>query len=275
MPDDNNDDDDGDENDGGGSAAGNGGSGPTQHYPASIVMRNTQLKAGTWLNWIMVQWQGCSVAEATWETDLAFYQQHYPDMLAMYNNGRVPERVVGAKLWYHPITGGRHYKVLWEGSTFTTMERDIDVQGDPAFTNLLADFQKRHQRGGSATAQLRQTGLGSKGQRRPAQARDDDRRRTDEEAPVSNQYSSVWASSTGARSTPTSRRTNDDMARLSHKLSWMRLGSRSVAIPLVAREYELLHETAHRYDVAGPGGCTNSMPPFPMPPRSKQASWRQ
>jgi hypothetical protein len=204
----------------------NEGIGPTQHYPASIVMRNTQQKAGTWLQWIMVQWQGCSIAEATWETDHAFYQQHYPDMLATYNDGRVPERVVGSKLWYHPVTGGRHYKVQWEGSTFTTMERDTDVEGNPAFTSLLTDFRKRHQRKRSTRTQLRQPSVRSEGQRRPARACYDDRRRTDGTATGFNQYGSVWSSSqlsARARTTPTLRRTNSGIARLSDELSWMGL----------------------------------------------------
>jgi hypothetical protein len=227
IADDNDDDDVGEnDNDASGSAAAKGSIGPTQHYPASIVMRNTQMKAGTWIQWIMVQWQGCSIAEATWETDHAFYQQHYPEMLATYNDGRVPERVVGSKFWYHPVTGGRHYKVQWEGSTFTTMERDTDVEGDPAFTSLLTDFRKRHQRKRSTRTDLRQTGVGSEGQRRPARACYDDRRWTDGTASWSNRYSSVWASSelsAGARSTPTQRRNNHGIARLSDKLSDMRL----------------------------------------------------
>jgi hypothetical protein len=153
--DDNDDDDaDGNDNDAGAGEAKDGGSGPTQGYPASIVMRNTQIQAGTWLQWIMVQWQGYSAAEATWETDFAFYQQHYPDMLATYNNGRVPERVVGAKLRYHPITGRVHYKVQWDRSSFTTMERDI-VEGEPVFTSLLTDFRKRQQRGTRAAPDRR------------------------------------------------------------------------------------------------------------------------
>jgi hypothetical protein len=227
SPDDNDDDDvDDKDNDAGESAAANNSGRPTQHYPASIVMRNTRLKAGTWLQWIMVQWQGCSVAEATWENDYAFYQQHYPEMLATYNNGRVPKRIVGAKLWYHPVTGGRHYKVQWQGSTYTTMERDIDVEGDQAFTSLLADFRKRHRRNESTRTQLPQTGVGSEGQRRPGRAWYNDIQWTDDTETRSNRYCSAWSSSelsAGGRITPTPRRTNNNVERLSHELSLIRL----------------------------------------------------
>jgi hypothetical protein len=91
----------------------------------------------------MVHWEGCSVAEATWETDLVFYQQHYPAMLAAYNDSRVPERVVGAKLWYHPVSGEKHYKVRWQGTSWTTRERAVTLERNPADAGLLADFRAR------------------------------------------------------------------------------------------------------------------------------------
>ena len=117
-----------------------------QHYPVSIVMRNTQIKAGSWVQWVMVQWEGYSVAEATWETDWEFYQTHYPDLLKAFNDSRVPQRVVGTKIWYEPGTGEPHYRVRWEGTSWTTMERVTDVQRDPAYARFLVDFRKRQQR---------------------------------------------------------------------------------------------------------------------------------
>jgi hypothetical protein len=127
-------------------------------------MRNTQVQKGAWIEWVMVHWEGCSVAEATWETDLVFYQQHYPAMLAAYNDSRVPERVVGAKLWYHPVSGEKHYKVRWQGTSWTTMERAVTLERNPVYAGLLADFRARAAR--NSRTRPRPAGEATRGQRR-------------------------------------------------------------------------------------------------------------
>ena len=56
---------------------------------------------------------------------MAFYEQHYPRLLAEYVRTRVPERVIAKSM--HPQSGLAHYKVAWRGSRMSTMEPVVRV----------------------------------------------------------------------------------------------------------------------------------------------------
>ena len=121
------------------------------YLPEAILARNTHVstkkKTGSkgggsplWEEWVLVKWAGYSVAEATWEPDVQFYVQHYPELLKAHDEARVPERLVGKRTHLKPGTGEEHVKVRWRGSKWTTMEPLRWVETRPEFGKLLQDF---------------------------------------------------------------------------------------------------------------------------------------
>jgi hypothetical protein len=98
-----------------------------------------------WEQWFLVKWQGYSVAECSWEPDIAFYEQNFPDLIRQYEQRRVPEKIVGVKLHASPLVGALHYQVRWKESKWTTMELVTWVQADPDFSNLVAEFERRRE----------------------------------------------------------------------------------------------------------------------------------
>jgi hypothetical protein len=101
-----------------------------------------QRKAVTaWRDQLLVKWAGYSVAEATWEADVAFYQQHYPHLLAAHAAARVPERIAGVHT--HPQSGAPHYKLQWRDSSSTTMEPVERVEKARSFRDVLQAFRQQ------------------------------------------------------------------------------------------------------------------------------------
>ena len=133
--------DDGDNDDSGGDAAIPSAQ-PKLYLPEAVLERTTRLvwtkvqgarqhsrwggtrqkKAVTeWRELLLVKWAGYSVAESTWEADIVFYEQHYPNLLAVHAARRVPAKLVGGRRHTNPQTGVPHYKVQWQGTRWTTM----------------------------------------------------------------------------------------------------------------------------------------------------------
>jgi hypothetical protein len=134
-----------------------------QYIPEAILEKNTQVvvrrsprgssggggsgsvHSVKWEQWFLVKWQGYSVAESSWEPDIAFYEQNFPDLIRQYEQRRVPEKIVGVKLHALPAVGALHYQVRWKGSKWTTMELVTWAQAAPGFSNLVAEFEKRRE----------------------------------------------------------------------------------------------------------------------------------
>ena len=100
-------------------------------------------KVTAWRDWVLVKWSGYSIAESTWEADMAFYEQHYPHLLAAYAQERVAERVLTKTT--HPQSGIAHYKVAWRGSRMTTMEPAATVEKAPQFVELLKQYREQRE----------------------------------------------------------------------------------------------------------------------------------
>ena len=149
--------DDGDNDDSGGDAAIPSAQ-PKLYLPEAVLERTTRLvwtkvqgarqhsrwggtrqkKAVTeWRELLLVKWAGYSVAESTWEADIVFYEQHYPNLLAVHAARRVPAKLVGGRRHTNPQTGVPHYKVQWQGTRWTTMEPATRVETSPEFRDVL------------------------------------------------------------------------------------------------------------------------------------------
>jgi hypothetical protein len=130
------------------------------YLPEAILEKNTQvLRRGKdstkWRQWFLVKWHGYSVAESTWEPDVAFYEKNFPGLIHQYEQARVPEKLVGVKLHASPVISGvgnssgrsaLHYQVRWRGSEWTTMEPTDWVHAPSQrelFATLLEDFRRR------------------------------------------------------------------------------------------------------------------------------------
>jgi hypothetical protein len=141
---------------------------PKRYLPEEILDRRTELvysrkkarfggtrkKVTGWCDQVLVKWDGYSVAESTWEFDVAFYKEHYPQLLAAQKEAGTPERLVAKKK--HPETGLAYYKVKWQGSECTTMEAVDWVERSPRFREVLVVFDPEkwgsHDRGSAPHA---------------------------------------------------------------------------------------------------------------------------
>lgn len=90
--------------------------------------------------------RGYSDAESTWEP-VAFYEEHWSDLVKAYLQTRQPEHIVQKKLRISKSTSSdeefEFYEVQWLGQKETTLERASLIDSQEAFRPLLEAWQKR------------------------------------------------------------------------------------------------------------------------------------
>jgi hypothetical protein len=129
---------------------------PKLYQPQQILERETQMvfkkskgKFGAinkrvvdWQERILIKWTGYSVAEATWESDVAYFKEWCSALVEARDKTEIPQ--ILAKRVKHPKTKAGYYKVQWEGSNSSTMEEAGHVESSEKFRGVLKRYNDKN-----------------------------------------------------------------------------------------------------------------------------------
>jgi hypothetical protein len=124
------------------------------YQPEAILARHTEMvykkkkgrygkthkKVIGWVDRLLVKWEGYSLAEATWESDIKFYAKYCAPIIAHREETEVPEALV--RKTKHPQTGAAYYQVRWKDSQHSTMELASAVEGSKKYRYVWRTFSQ-------------------------------------------------------------------------------------------------------------------------------------